>query len=508
MPTTPDQPAAARALRTALALLLAVAVAGCGDPPPRTLVRTGLAVGRDPTLVVWPGPAGDLHPHRAAPQLVAALHAPLVTSNPVTRLPGWGPDAPAALVESITSEDLRRWELSIKAGWRWHDGTPVTAGDLERGWRAAIEAGLAPASAVTDVRATDDLTLAFALRAPFGQLPHLLTHQAFLPLPPAAATSDDEAERVGTGPYRITGRDGDRLHLAAVDGHPTAGDAGVDRLDVLLAPAPDVEVDLAIGADGDLEPPGGPGAVSRTRVVRLPGRQLAHLGLPLTDPGFTDPAVRLALSHAIDRDRLVARFDGAVIPADRLVGPGFARATDVTCTACAYDADRAAELWPDDRPGPLTIWYAADAGHEDVIRALAEGWRRVLGIQDIQLASAPAPELVDRITATDVDGPFRLTWQADVSSPVRLLEPLFGPRGSANDTRFRSDELEDLLAAAGADRDLVGSLATYGAAEQLVLDRMPVIPLWFSTVPVASRPGVGGIVLDGEGRLDWVQLRS
>jgi oligopeptide transport system substrate-binding protein len=483
-------------------------LAGCGGPPP-ALVRGPVPdPSTDDRVVVWLGPVEDLHPHRTDAHLAAAITAPLVHSNPVTRLPVWGPQAPASPVESLTSSDLQRWELVLKPGWRWHDGRPLVAADLERGWRAALQADLPLARAVVDVRATGPRTLAFALDAPFAQVPHLLTAPAFVPLPPAAASDPAAyaAAPVGTGPYRVAGRTGDRLHLALAASHPLADRAGLAAVDVDLGPAPDRAADLVVGADGEVRPPAGAGDAARTQLVRLPGRQVAFLGFPTTAPPYADASVRLALSLAVDRTALAALLGGAVVPADRLVGPGLARAGGVTCAACQHDPERARALWADAAPAtsPVLV-FAEGAGHEPVVEAVAAQWRAALGV-DVDVVALPAATLLARLADADVDGAFRLSWAADVAAPVRVLEPLFGPRGAANDTRFRSERVGELLAAAGGERDLLRALDAYAAVEQAVLDLVPVAPLWTSTVPIAATPAVRGVVLDGEGRLDLLAL--
>ncbi len=492
-------------------LLLALLVlSGCGDPPPpRGLTASGVVGDKDPTLQVWLGPAGSLHPHVTSPHLAATLFPPLVHTDPDTRLPSWGPEAPEALMQSISSADLRRWELTIKAGWTWHDGTPVTAADLERGWRAAMAAGLPLASNLSDVRARDDVTLAFSLAAPFAQVPQLLAHPTFVALPSLADDDADGFARdpMGYGPLRVAARQDDTLTLEAVAGHPLGDRVVATVVRVSLAAAPGVEDDVVVGADGDLVPPAGPADGSRTQLLRVPGRQLAYLGIPLTVPGFADPDVRRALSAAIDRERLATDLmDGAVLPADRLVGPGLARDPETVCRWCRQDAQLARSLWPEEPPS-LTLWFAGDGGHEPVIRAIAEDWRDVLDARGIELASEPGTAFLDRITTSGVEGPFRLTWQADVAASVRVIEPLLGPRGTANDVRYRSTALADLLVAAGRERDIPTAQKLYGAAETLVLDDMPLIPLWFSTVPVSSRPQVRGLHLDGEGRVQLWRLR-
>ncbi|CAN5257720.1 ABC transporter substrate-binding protein [soil metagenome] len=502
-------------LLLAVLLLLAACTGGALDDQ-REWEASSLVGRKTDTVTVWLGagsatPTPSLHPHRTSPHLTAALFSPLVVTDPVSRLPSWGPDVPGAVLQSISSSDLRRWELTIKPGWRWHDGSRLVAGDLERGWRTAMAAGLPLASTLTDVRATDDRTLAVALAAPFGQFPHLLVHPTFLPLPPVAGSSPSQfdAAPVGNGPYRLAGRDGSTFELEAVDDHPLAGPAALDRLLVQLTDRPGADADVAVGADGQTGPPEGEGAVLRSEALRLPGRQLAYLAFPLTEPAFTNPDVRWALALALDTEALVADvLDGAVTPADRLVGPGFARTAAVVCEACRYDPDAARQRWPDDPPQPLTIWFAADGDHREVVDFIAAAWSDVLGVEDVQLASLPGAELLQQLGDATVDGPFRLSWQADVSSPSRLLEPLFGPRGGANDARYRSEPVEELLRGAGLERNLPAGLEAYGAIETAVLEDLPVIPLWFSTVSISARPDISGILLDGEGLLDWSALRG
>jgi ABC-type oligopeptide transport system substrate-binding subunit len=76
----------------------------------------------------------------------------------------------------------------------------------------------------------------------------------------------------------------------------------------------------------------------------------------------------------------------------------------------------------------------------------------------------------------------------------------------ANDMRYRSDAVADALRSAALERNLDVALDRYAVVEQEILRDLPVIPLWFSTVPLTARPDVTGIVLDGEGRLDWTRL--
>ncbi|WP_370324815.1 ABC transporter substrate-binding protein [Euzebya sp.] len=482
---------------------LALGTAACSEPPPRTSLRTGIVGDRTAELTVWLGPQDSLHPQDTSPHLAAAIATPLVATDPASRLPTWGPDVPGALLSAISSPDLQRWELTITEGRRWADGTPITAADLVRGWERSIDRGVPLLSTVEGLRAVDDRTVAVRLTAPFGQLPLLLGDQAFLPVHPEAA----EDQPIGDGPYAVVETSDDRLVLALVADHPLAADGAATPILVDTTREPGPDVDVAVGDDGQPTPPAGIGAANRPALVRAPGRQLAHLGLPLDEPAFADVDVRTALSLSLDVPAIAADVAGdAVIPADRLIGPGLPRDDDVTCAACRHDPERARQLWGDGIDGPLTLWFASDGGHDELVDAVAGAWREVLGVEDIQLASEPGADLLGRLADGDVTGPFRLTWQADVPAAVRVLEPLFASQGAANDVRLRDEAIDDLLARAGGERDLDDSLAGYAAVEQAVLDEVAVIPLWFSTIPLAASADVTGVGLDGAGRLDWTAL--
>ena len=63
----------------------------------------------------------------------------------------------------------------------------------------------------------------------------------------------------------------------------------------------------------------------------------------------------------------------------------------------------------------------------------------------------------------------------------------------------------DLLATADLQRDLEEALDAYATVEQQVLDDLPLVPLWFSTVGVAMDENITA-GMDGRGLLDWASV--
>ena len=102
------------------------------------------------------------------------------------------------------------WELSLREGLRFHDGTPVLAGDAVASIRrCGLRDGFCQAllAATDELAAIDDRRLRFRLKHPFPQLPEALAGLgAITPviLPERLANGDPAkpvSEMIGSGPY-------------------------------------------------------------------------------------------------------------------------------------------------------------------------------------------------------------------------------------------------------------------------------------------------------------------
>lgn len=472
---------------TLVVLAVAVGCTSIGDrveqPDPAR------AVVADEEITAWVGPAPTLHPHHAttpgARQLIAALWAPLVVHADGRAT--WGTGTPQATVAAISSRDLRTWSLTFKAGHRFHDGSPADAAAHVRAWEAAREAGVPQLSGVEAVRTTGPLSLQLRLRRPYGQLPSLLAHPAFLPLP-QAALSDPEAfgrAPIGTGPFALTAQTASVLDLIGKD-------TRIARLRVSTSPEP-------VRSDIDLS---GAGA----QLLRRPGLELQYLGLPLTDARFRDRDVRAALSLALDREVLAGLLDGAY-PAETIMPAGLPLAAQVGCDDCRFDPRAARAAWQRaDFSPPLTLWYSPGGGHDLWVEEVARMWAEHLGITELNLAALPFDDLLDRLREAEISGPFRLGWAADVPSPDRVLEPLFTPRGTANDGRYRAPEVAELVAAATGMPPGPAADRLFAQAGRLVAADLPIIPVLVPAVRVGWSDRVTGVSTDERGLVRWAAL--
>lgn len=225
--------------------------------------------------------------------------------------------------------DGKRWELTLRDGLMFHDGTPVLARDCVasiRRWAARDALGAAMMTATDELSAADDKTIVFRLKKPFPRLPYALgkTSTPMCPMMPERLAQTDAfkqvSELVGSGPYRFKAderRSGDRTVYERFAGYKpreggkpgwTAGPkvAHFDRVEWITIPDEGTaagalqagEVDWWELPTDDLLP-----VLKRAGKIQVeikdPTGIIGFLKINCLQPPFDNPAVRRALLGAV-----------------------------------------------------------------------------------------------------------------------------------------------------------------------------------------------------------------
>ena len=107
-------------------------------------------------------------------------------------------------------------------------------------------------------------------------------------------------------------------------------------------------------------------------------------------------------------------------------------------------------------------------------------------------------------------GPFRLGWSMDYPSPQNYLEPLYStsalPPAGDNKTFYSNTAFDTLLSEGNAASNNEAAIALYQQAEDLLLEDMPIAPLWFGLEQAVFSERVGGVKIDAFGRVDAAQV--
>lgn len=436
---------------------------------------------------------------------------------------------PAAAESWEVSDDATKFVFRLRPDATFHDGTPVTAQHFVRAFNRMADGTAEPRSFVayqlapvrgfeaaqregeplSGLEAVDEHTLRIVLSEPFAEFVGVLADPSLAPVPPSA---DDDPEQfgrqpIGNGPFQLSGEwaRGEFVRVARYDDY-SGGRALLDEVVFqIYANDPDQESQYAAFEDDRLHvaevPAGrleealelhGSSADGYTGPGVLDGATttLYYYGFNTQRAPFDDPDVRRALSLLIDRDAIVADITNETRQvADAIVAPQVPGYQPEVCVFCAYDPDRALELWrgdggdgdeepPSRTEGPLTILHNSGRTHRAIAERVARSIEETLDVE-VETESRELSEFVQTLRAGEM-GIFRLGWQADHPSPGSYLHPLFSSDEDNLDnlTRYRNPDVDQLLDSARAATDTEERLTLYQEAERIVLEDAAVAPIF------------------------------
>jgi ABC-type oligopeptide transport system substrate-binding subunit len=77
------------------------------------------------------------------------------------------------------------------------------------------------------------------------------------------------------------------------------------------------------------------------------------------------------------------------------------------------------------------------------------------------------------------------------------LAPIFGTGGSSNGSGYSNPEFDAKIIAGDNGKSLEDAGRLYGAAEDLLADEMPGLPLWYEKTSIAYGENVTGVTYNG-----------
>lgn len=223
------------------------------------------------------------------------------------------------------SADRRTLTLQLRDDVRWHDGRPTTSADVAFTLAAARDTAngyprLDEIACVTAARPTGRWSLALAFCRPQPALPDVLAELAILPAHRAprraAAASDFERDPVGNGPFRFVAHEPNRRWVFEANPDFPAelgGRPAIDRLVIVVVD--EATTKLAGLVSGELHF-AGILPMHASIVRRTPGLAVRDYQAMVTyglfwntaRAPFDDPALRRALTTALDRRQLVEAY--------------------------------------------------------------------------------------------------------------------------------------------------------------------------------------------------------
>jgi len=525
-------PGQRRPLAAGLALVAALALAGCGSGgqpgvaapsgPPRPGGTLRVAVSSD---------AGCLDPQQvisndtiwAARQLVDSL----TDQDPKT-----GQVTPWLATSWQANADATAYTFTLRPDVTFSDGSPLTAQVIKEnfdtvpglGPRATLAKAYLAGYLGTTVASPTQFTVRF--KAPNVQfLQGTATHSLGILGPASLALNDDQRcqQVVGSGPFVLGGYVRNQsITLTKRTGyhwgsplwaHP--GEAYLDQVEFRIVPESGVrtgslqsgEVDAISGIGQQDEQP------LTSAGVQLLAR--ANPGLPFgisfnqAKPIVSDPAVRKAISLAVNRPEVAgAVFNSQTKPATGVLAsttPDYADAGgqlsfDLNQAKATLDADG----WAPGADGIRTkngqrlsigITFTPNAATNQPALELIQQQLRAAGI-DLRIVQQPVASLAQIQTSGD----FEAMWGNLTRADPDILRAYYWS-GGANYYRFPPGPLDQLLTGQAAATDPARRAQLVAEAQQLLLGNYSVVPVVELTTVLGAAPGAQGIRFDASSRI-------
>ena len=209
---------------------------------------------------------------------------------------------------------------------------------------------------------------------------------------------------------------------------------------------------------------------------------------------LSDVRVRKALAYSIDRQLLVDKVTQCgQIPAYSFTPPGsngYQPSTEIP-----YDPVLAKQLlaeagYSSDNPFPkLEILFNTNEGHRKVALAIQQMWQNELGIE-VELVNQDWKVYLSR----EMVGDFQISragWIGDYEDPNTFLD-LMRPNRGNNKTGWENMEFDALVEEANTINDQEKRYELLNKAEKILIDNMPIIPLYTYVRVYQLSPDVKG----------------
>jgi ABC-type oligopeptide transport system substrate-binding subunit len=383
---------------------------------------------------------------------------------------------------------------------------------------------------MSGLQVVDETTFTVELKQPFSQFPLMLGYTAFYPVPSECIADWEPCNEspIGNGPFMMDGswNHDQGISVVAYDGYGGETKPNIDGVDFVIYSDPatgylelqDEQLDYMTALPPD--------ELANAReqfgenFIDQENSTFQYIGFPLWDPKFGGTAeedfggdgkrnLRHALSMAINRQELIDQvFDGAFAPADSLVSPVVQGYRKGACGDwCVYDVDAAKALYEqsDKIDGTINFWFNEGANHDQWLTVVGNYWNTAFGIE-YELQARVWADYLQAQSDHALDGPFRLGWVMDYPSAQNYLNPIYGEGSGESNFGYNNADANALMAEGNSAATIDEGLDFYNQAEDMILEDMPNIPMWFGRTLGAYNQNVGNVFVDKFGNLDLISV--
>lgn len=367
------------------------------------------------------------------------------------------------------------------------------------------------------VKATDDYTLEVELEKPTPYFDQITAFYTLYPVNKKVVEENPDWAKnaethVSNGPFKLTKWNHNAKIEIRKNEHYYNKDAiKIEGVDFDIIESEDTTWQKYAGGEYDILLPLPQSVVPMLREEGTEELQIGgevgiyYYNLNGTQKGFDNVNIRKGLSYALDRKTICDKIaQGGQIPAFGLIPPGLIddQGKDFRGEQgelFEFNVEKANEyfekgleetgLTKEDFNGKV-ILYNTQEGHKKIAQVVQSMWKENLGIE-FALENTEFQTKLDREKARDYDVS-RAGWVGDYADPMTILD-LWVTGGSFNDSAYSNPKYDELIEKAKSSADNKVRMDAMKEAEKLIVDEMPVIPIYYYTQPYAVKPYLKGV---------------
>lgn len=477
------------------------------------------------------------------PALAKGTHESWILGHIFEGLMGYdekGELVPAMAKKVDVSEDKLKYTFTLRDDAKWSNGEPVTAHDFEFAWKRVLDPKLASDYAYqlfyikgaeeyntgkgsvdnVAVHAKDDKTLEVELKKPTPYFEGLTAFYTYYPVNKATVEKNPDwakdpakTEFVCNGPFKVTDwKHNDSVQVVKNDKYYNADKVRLGGIDFDILEDDNTAYQKYQGGEYDFITSPATAVIHQLKekkdpqLVIEPKISTYYFEFNTKKAPLDNAKVRRALSMAIDRQSIIDNITQAgQKPAEGIVPFGLKDETgkdfrESNGNLIQENVAEAKKLLEEglkesnktmDDLNKMTIVYNTSEGHKKIAQAIQEMWKKNLGIQ-VGLENMEFKTLLDR----KKQGNYfiaRAGWVGDYEDPMTMLD--MWTTGNPQNTAFYSNpKFDELIAKAKESTDDKARMEDMKAAEKILMEDLPMLPVYFYTQVFLQKPYVKGVV--------------
>lgn len=400
--------------------------------------------------------------------------------------------------------DETTWELTLREGVTFHDGSPFNAEVVKANIERIIDPEVASPRAylynmITEIEIVDNYTVRITTEYPFAPLPAHLAHHGGGMVSLEAIKKDYEAMEnggepgsyinenpVGTGYFQLQEWKKDEyIQLTRYDDYWDEP-AHLETVTFKVVPEDLTRIAELETGEAHISDPLSPSDVARIEeteglsVYRQDSVNLSYIGFNVEKEPFHDVRVRQAVSMAIDKEQIIdGLYGGAGIPAIGPLAPNVF-GYDESVTGLDYDVEQAKKLLQEagyEDGFTTTIWTNDHRERVDTAVNI-QAQLKEIGIE-VEINQMDWGTYLEK-TANGEHEMFLLGWSTSTADADYGLYPQFHSSqvgAPGNRTFLQNEDINHLLEKARHTLDEEERLLLYKEVQEKLIEEAPMIYL-------------------------------